>query len=194
MGKTPYTMRLQNFLLTTGLGLFACLSFVACSKQSATPGNTTPGSGSTGNTQSRTPTISVALNNTPMTVTGISYNRSGSTYGDFNFSAWNPLQKVDVYCFWFYEQSGFDYQFSDSINYSTRPDTLTAWTTTRASNWGDVNFDCCVAPLQDSVIPGEYSGNFVVGNASGGKSAGTGQGLTITGNFYLLFGSSASGH
>jgi hypothetical protein len=181
-------MRLQNFLLSTCLGFFASLSFIACSKQASTPGNAAPGSGNTSKTQSRPASISVALNNTPMTVTGISYNREGSMYGDFNFSAWNPLQKVDVYCFWFDEQGRGNYEFSDSINYSTRPDTLAAWTTTRATNWGDVNFDAGVAPLQDSVIPGEYSGNFLIGNASGGKSAGAEQGLAITGNFYLLFG------
>jgi hypothetical protein len=177
--------------------LIPSLLFLACTKQSSpgSPGNNAPGTGTGGSQhQPRPASISVAVNNVPMAVTGISYDRSGSTYGNFNFSAWNPLQKVDVYCFRIYEQSGFNYQFSDSINYSTRPDTAAGWQTTRAINWGDVNFDCCVAPLQDTVIPGEYTGNFLTGDASGGKFAGTQQGLTVTGNFYLLFGSSYPGH
>jgi len=192
--------------LTTFI-LLSCLILGGCNKQGSAPGSGSNAAGSAGSgsggsgagggsagSSVRPASISVAVNGTPIAVTGISYDRSGSTDGDFNFSAWNPLQRVDVYCFWFYEQSGYNYQFSDSINYSTRPDTLTAWTTTRATNWGQVNFDCCVAPLADSVIPGEYSGNFLPANAANEKSVTGTQGLTITGNFYLLFGPSHPGH
>jgi hypothetical protein len=129
-----------------------------------------------------------------LVVTGISYDRTGSTTGTtssttgtFNFSAWNALQRVDVYCFSFYEQSGFNYQFSDSINYSSRPDSLTAWTTVRAANWGTVTFDCCVAPLTDSAIAGDYSGNFASANPDFSKNTGNVQDLTVSGNFNLLF-------
>ncbi|HET6256636.1 MAG TPA: hypothetical protein VFE32_21355 [Puia sp.] len=86
------------------------------------------------------------------------------------------------------------YQFSDSINYSTRPDTLASWTTERATNWGEVSFDCCVAPLADSVIPGEYSGNFDGGGGGLDKGTGGQQGVTVSGNFKLLFGVGDQGH
>jgi hypothetical protein len=131
--------------------------------------------------------VSFLVNSNPLVVTGISYDRTGSTTGTLNFSAWNALQRIDVYCFSFNEQSGFNYQFSHSINYSTRPDSLTAWSTVRAVNWGTVTFDCCVAPLTDSVIAGDYSGNFASANPYLSKNTGNAQDLTVSGNFNLLF-------
>jgi hypothetical protein len=156
-----------------------CLFFAACTKQDPAPAapvtnGPAPGSGSNNKVNNSPSDISVSIDNTPMAVTAVSYDRSSGT---FNFSAWNKLQKVDVYCFWFYQQSRWNYQYSDSINYSTRPDTVTNWTTTRAIDWGEVYFDCCQAPLTDTLITGTYSGNFLNGK----------QGLTIKGDFHLLF-------
>ena len=186
---------------------FSCLFFslialstLSCNKQStppATPGSdpSAPGSGGSPFSNSApAASVSVQVNGTPLAVTGISYNRTECTDGDLSFSAWNALQRVDVYCFYFYEQNGFNYQFSDSINYSTRPDTVTGWTTVRAINWGDVNFACCVAPLKDTVIFGQYSGNFAAGNSGSGKQPGDQQGLVVSGNFNLLFGVNHPGH
>lgn len=178
------------------------LPIFSCNKQSATPAGPTSnpndpgaavGSSSQG-TAGTVASVSFLVNGNPLAVTGISYDRTGSTTGTFNFSAWNCLQRVDVYCFSFYEQSGFNYQFSDSINYSTRSDSLAAWTTVRAINWGTVNFDCCAAPLVDSVIPGEYSGNFPNGNSGLNKNQEDASGLTVTGNFNLLFDPNHSCH
>ena len=138
--------------------------------------------------------VSFLVNGNPLAVTGITYDRTGSTTGTFNFSAWNALQRVDVFCFSFYEQSGFNYQFSDSINYSTRPDSLTAWTTTRAVNSGTVTFDCCVAPLADTVIAGEYSGNFTSASSGVDKNLSNAQALTVSGSFNLLFDPNHSCH
>jgi hypothetical protein len=138
--------------------------------------------------------VSFLVNGNPLAVTGITYDRTGSTTGTFNYSAWNALQRVDVFCFSFYEQSGFNYQFSDSINYSTRPDSLTAWTTTRAVNSGTVTFDCCVAPLADTVIAGAYSGNFTSTNSGVDKNLSNAQALTVSGNFNLLFDPNHSCH
>jgi hypothetical protein len=184
-------MRPTICLLISCLTLFSIFS---CNKQSATPvelGANFSGSGAAGGspqgTVGTTASVSFQVNGSPVAVTGISYNRAGSTAGTFDFSAWNALQRVDVYCFCFYEQSGFNYQFSDSINYSTRPDTFSAWTSVRAINWGTVNFECCVAPLQDTVIPGEYSGNFATGNPGLSKNPGDLADLTVSGNFNLLF-------
>jgi hypothetical protein len=173
--------------------LIFCLTLpiFSCNKQTATPvelGSNPSGSGTTPATSPQggpAASVSFLVNGNPLPVTGISYNRTGSTTGTFNFSAWNALQRVDVYCFSFYEQSGLNYQFSDSINYSTRSDSLGAWATVRAVNWGTVNFDCCAAPLTDSVIPGEYSGNFASGDP--GKNPGDSPGLTVSGSFNLLF-------
>jgi hypothetical protein len=185
-------MRPTICLLIYCATLFPILS---CNKQSATPGGSgfspygpgaSGGSSSQGTAQT-VASVSFLVNNNPLVVTGISYDRTGSTTGTFNFSAWNALQRVDIYCFSFNEQSGFNYQFSDSINYSTRPDSLTAWTTVRAVNWGTVTFDCCVAPLTDSVISGDYSGNFASGNPDLSKNAGDMPGLTVNGNFNLSF-------
>lgn len=67
--------------------------------------------------------------------------------------------------------------FSDSITYSTRPDTLTAWYTRRANNWGTVDFAAVYAPLTDSLVKGTYSGDFTEGKEP----------LTISGDFYLVF-------
>lgn len=175
--------------------LIFCLTLpiFSCNKQSATPaglgsnpyGPETAGSSSPEGTAGPAASISFLVNGNPLPVTGISYDRTGSTTGTFNFSAWNALQRVDVYCFSFYEQSGLNYQFIDSINYSTRSDSLETWITVRAVNWGTVSFDCCAAPLTDSVIPGEYSGNFASGDP--GKNPGDSPGLTVSGSFNLLF-------
>jgi hypothetical protein len=185
-------MRQTICLLIFSLTVFPIFS---CNKQSAAPpgsGSNVYGPGASGGSSSQgtagpAASISFLVNGNPLPVTGISYDRTGSTTGTFNLSAWNALQRVDVYCFSFYEQSAFNYQFSDSINYSTRTDSLATWTTVRAVNWGTVNFDCCVAPLTDSVIPGEYSGNFASGNPGPGKNPGNVPGLTVSGNFNLLF-------
>ena len=157
--------------------MLSCLLIVSCSKQDTTP----PAAGNNGNGSSTSgapkpsSAISVSIDGQPMTVTGSSKGRGSST---FEFSAWNSLQKVDVRCFWFYQQSGFNYMYSDSINYSTRPDSLSPWYTIRARNYGDVYFDCCMAPLTDSLVTGNYSGDF----APTPK-----QSLRIKGNFHLVF-------
>jgi len=172
------------------------LSLFSCNKQSVTPagpgfnpyGPGAAGGNSSQGTAGTVSSVSFLVNGSPLAVTGITYDRTGSTTGTFSFSAWNALQRVDIYCFSFYEQSGFNYQFSDSINYSTRPDSLTAWTTSHAVNWGTVNFDCCAAPLTDSVIPGDYSGSFASDNPDLIKNQSNVQGLTVSGNFNLLFG------
>jgi hypothetical protein len=185
-------MRPTICLLIYCLTLFPLFS---CNKQSATPAGSNSNPYGPGATTGSSPqgaagpaaSVSFLVNSNPLVVTSISYDRTGSTTGTFNFSAWNALQRVDVYCFSFDEQSGFNYQFSDSINYSTRPDSLTAWTTVRAVNWGTVTFDCCVAPLTDSVISGVYSGNFASGNPDLSKNPGNVPGLAVNGNFYLLF-------
>lgn len=163
-------MRTLIFLLLVCIFAFACTketdpSFPVSGNSSSTTGN---------NSQPRLASISVFINSNPMKVTGISYNRSTSTV---NFSAWNSLQRVDAYCFWFYGTSGFNYQYSDSITYSSRPDTLSAWTTIRATNWGDVSFDCCMAPWKDSPVSGADTAFFAMGERS----------LAISGNFYLPF-------
>jgi hypothetical protein len=164
-------MRTLIFLLL--IGIFA----VACTKETDPVFPVNGNSSTTGNNnppQPRLASISFFINNNPMRVTGIDYNRSNSTV---NFSAWNSLQRVDAYCFWFYGTSGFNYQFSDSMTYSTRPDTLSAWTTIRATNWGDIRFDCCMAPWKDSPVSGLDTAIFAMNKQS----------LTITGNFYLPF-------
>jgi hypothetical protein len=185
--------------------LIFCLTFLSlfsCNKQSVTPagpGFNPYGPGAAGGNSSQgaagtVSSVSFLVNGSPLAVTGISYDRTGSTSGTFNFSAWNALQRVDVYCFSFYEQSGFNDQFSDSINYSTRSDSLAAWSTIRAVNWGTVNFECCAAPLIDSVIPGDYSGNFANGNAGLDKNLSNAPDLTVSGNFNLLFDPNHSCH
>jgi hypothetical protein len=150
---------------------------LACNKNSIPPtnsGTTTHNIADTGKEGDYPSTITVLINGAPMQVTSIGYNRGD---GFFNFSAMNSLQKVDVNCFWFYQQSRWSFQYSDSINYSTRPDSLTQWQSIRASNYGTVNFDCCDAPLTDSLVEGEYAGTFLQGKAT----------LNIGGDFHLVF-------
>ncbi len=159
--------------------LLCCCFALACAKSAAPAdpgdGGSSSGPGSSGTpVQSHPASISVFINNTPMTVTGISYTRAGNTV---NFSAWNSLQKVDAYTFWFYGTSGFDYQYSDSINYSTRPDSLSAWSTIRASGGGEVYYDCCMAPWKDSPVSGVDTAIISQGKEN----------TTITGRFYLPF-------
>ena len=159
---------------------FAAVVFLlSCGKQTSSPSGNTNNTNhtQTGNGGSPAATgsfISVFVNKDSIPVTSIHYNRGGSY---FNFSAENPNKKVDVYCFWFYQQSGFNYQYSDSINYSTRPDTASAWFTTSAINGGTVNFDCCMGPLTDSPVSGDYSGDFSTGKTP----------LTVHGKFWLVF-------
>lgn len=160
---------------TAATCLIICLCLSFCKKQKD-GGSSSSATNSNGNpSQSFTPSfINVTVNDLPMEVKAIHYNRGGAS---FNFSAENPLQKVDVYCFRFYGRSGFNYQYSDSINYSSRPDTLAAWFTRRAANWGDVSFDCCAFPITDAVISGNFSGTF-----PDTKSV-----TTVKGNFQLKF-------
>ncbi len=169
---------MKTILLLVG----ACLFTLSCNKQTVspvTPPKTTPGFDSAalfnmtpeGNYPSA---ITVFVNHAAMPVTAIKFNRST---GSFNFSAQNKLQKVDVNCFWFYQQSRWSFQYSDSINYSVRPDTLSDWYTRRAITWGDVYFDCCDAPLTDSLVEGGYSANFGTAKDS----------LIIDGRFHLVF-------
>ena len=118
--------------------------------------------------------ITISIDTSHLVVTGVHFDRGGSW---FNFSAWNSLQRVDGYVFWFYGTSGFSYMYSDSLNYSSRPDTLTPWTTKRALDWGEINFDGLTYPISDKVVNGTYQGNFGVGKTN----------MVIGGKFHALF-------
>lgn len=154
-----------------------CLIMAACSKENANPqynNNNTP-IGTSANTYKDSSTITVFINDTPITVTTIDYNRSG---GSINFMARNSFQKLEVNCFHFYQQSGFNYMYSDSITYATRSDSLAEWNTITAKPAADtVEFNCCIAPLTDKIVKGNYGAGF-----SSGKS-----GLNVRGNFNLKF-------
>lgn len=183
--------------------LISCLPLLfSCNKQSATPagqGSNPYGPGATSGTTPQgtaetASSVSFVINGNPLPVTSITYDRTGTTTGTFNFSVWNALQRVDVYCFSFNAQTSFNYQFSDSVNYSTRPDSLSEWSTVRAVNSGSVTFDCCAAPLTDSIIAGGYSGNFASANAVPAANTDNVQTLTVSGSFNLLFSASHSCH
>lgn len=166
-------MKLTRLLIVLPIFLFAC------SKQGDSPAASTTDSNSSGNSGStsspvKPPSITVLVDGTPIPVTSINYSRTGST---FRFSAGNQLQRVDAYCFWFYGTSGFNYQYSDSLNYSTRMDSLSAWNTRTAIGYGDVYFGCCSFPVKDSAVDGTYSGKFSTGKTE----------LTVNGAFHLLF-------
>ena len=118
--------------------------------------------------------VTVFIDNMPLVVSGFHFDRGGSW---FDFSAWNSLQRVDGYVFRFYGSSGFNYQYSDSLNYSSRPDTASPWRTTRAIDWGDILFDGLTYAIGDSVVNGTYTGNF-----SSGKNK-----LVINSQFHGLF-------
>ena len=152
--------------------LLTICMLTACNKNETVPAGDT-GSNNTGS-QNNTPAISVFVNDSPINVNSITYGRSSST---FNFSAQNNLQKVDVKCFWFYQQNWGNFQYSDSINYSERADTDSKWNTIRAIGYGNVHFDCCSAPLTDHSVSGNYSGIFLDGKID----------LTVNGKFQLLF-------
>jgi hypothetical protein len=117
--------------------------------------------------------IRVSINDVAMQVTSIQYDRSSRT---LHFSAANELQKVQVYCFHFYGSSGFNYQYSDSITYSTRQETLSDWYTRTASNRSDVFFNCCTLPTKDTPVDGTFTVLF----------DGKGEPL-IKGNFHLKY-------
>lgn len=159
----------------------AYLMIAACSKESTNPATTNNynNNNTSSGTQTSTPVdaagITVLINGNPMTVTTIDYNRSGST---FNFLARNSYQKLEVNCFHFYQQSGFNYMFSDSITYATRTDSSDAWNTMTAKPVYDtLEFNCCIAPLTDKVVKGDYGAGF-----SSGKDQ-----LNVSGNFNLKF-------
>ena len=156
----------------TYLLIFVCV--LSCSKKDSSPILTGGGSGVRPPVSKDTSFITASVNGSAMKVTSIQYNRSS---GSFNFTAQNDVQKVDVRCFHFYEPNRWNFQYSDSINYSKREDVLSSWVTTRAINWGDVNFNCCGGPLEDSIISGNYSGKFSFGEDE----------FKIEGNFHLLF-------
>jgi hypothetical protein len=173
MGTKPAKMKLPVPILTL------LLLMAACSKQTTTPDAVAPAN-STGavsvGAAPDTSWVTVQVNGVPMTVTTTNFSRCSST---FNFSAGNSLQRLDTYCFYFYGTSMMNYQYSDSINYSTRPDTASPWTTITASNSTSVYFTCCGMPVTDSVINGNYTALFSIG----AKTAG----LSISGDFHGIF-------
>jgi len=156
--------------------IIICLLVSACNKNSSEPVNSANTATNNPLTArpNKTSAVSVSINNACMQVTSINFNRGSST---FNFSVENKLQKIDVNCFWFYQQNWASYQYSDSINYSVRTDTLSPWTTQRATGYGNVYFDCCTLYLTAPEVSGEYNGNFSLGKDK----------LAITGKFDLLF-------
>jgi hypothetical protein len=158
-----------------GALVFLVLLIFSCKKSSITnsSGNTSNTGGAV-HTAKDTSFISANVGGAGMIVTSIHYNRGSAT---FNFTAQNDLQRIDVYCFHFYESSGLNYQYSDSINYSKREDVYSAWSTSRAIGWGDVYFDCCAGPLEDKVISGVFSGDFPNGESK----------FKINGQFHLIF-------
>jgi hypothetical protein len=171
MGSSAVMKLLLPILTIT---LFAA----ACSKQSASPQALGAGDQASVKSAAAAPDtswVTVQVNGTAITVTALNFSRCSST---FNFSAGNSLQRLDAYCFYFAGSSGLNYQYSDSINYSTRPDTLTPWTTITAANSAEVSFACCAVPVADSIIDGSYQAPFYLGKTSG---------LTITGNFHAVF-------
>lgn len=170
----------MKILLWLTVLFYFTICFTACSKQSAAPdpvppGNSNPAGGIVNSSDKTNPSaISVRVNQIPINVNSIRFDRDGA---DFNFTAGNQLQKVEVRCFWFYQQSRWNFQYSDSITYFRRPNTLTTWSGIRAIKWGDVNFDCCYAPLTDSLVTGEYTADFPEGKGS----------FTVSGGFHLVF-------
>ena len=159
---------------TAGICLIICLCATFCKKQKteSSISSTTSQTINTATKPTDPSSITVTVNDATMQVTSIHYSRGGA---EFDFSAQNSLQKVDVYCFHFYGQSGFNYQYSDSIKYCIRPDTLTSWYAKRAIDWGHVDFNCCAFPLADARIEGSFSGDF-----SNDKKP-----LTVKGTFIL---------
>lgn len=175
--KLVETALMKSFLpsLLLGVILTSChKESIDASSQNSLPLTYTSHSTAPGDI-AKLSSISILINGTPLGVTSINYNRSNST---FNFTAQNNLQKVDAYCYRFYENSRWSFQHQDSINYSERKDTVSAWNTQTAANWGSVYFDCCYAPLADSLVAGEYSGIFSLEGE---------EDMNIAGNFHLIF-------
>lgn len=158
---------------------FAMLLFFvsACNKNSNSPSNSNNGNSNNGvgaTPVSPTSAISVNINDKPMLVTGVSFNRNS---GSFNFTAENSLQKVDFYCYHFYEPNWANYMYSDSINYSYRVDSVADWNTITAKRIDGIYFNCCAAPLIDPAVDGYYKADFYNGKEN----------FIITGNFNGYF-------
>lgn len=135
----------------------------ACSKNGNSPSNntnSTSGTNSGAVPVSPKSAITVNINEKPMLVTGVSFNRSSGT---FNFTAENSLQKVDFYCYHFYEPNWANYMYSDSINYSSRNNSLADWNTITAKRIDGIYFNCCAAPLIDAAVDGYYKADFYNG-------------------------------
>ena len=158
------------------------LLFAACNKNGNSPSSNNGNNANSGNgnisggavTNGPKPTVTVNINDKPMLVTGVSFNRNS---GSFNFTAENSLQKVDFYCFHFYQQSWASYLYSDSINYSTRNDSIANWNTITAKRIDGVYFNCCAAPLTDPAVDGYYKADFYNGKED----------FVITGDFNGYF-------
>jgi len=169
-------MKAPGLLITLTLFLFACSkqgSNPVDSPAGGNPANGGPTNGNSAGGVKATSSITVLVDGVSIPVTAINFNRNT---GNFNFSAGNKLQRVDVYCFWFYGTSGFNYQYSDSINYSTLSESG-VWFTNRAIDYGDVDFDCCSFPVKDSLVDGVYSGKFSTGKLE----------LTVNGRFHYVY-------
>jgi len=156
--------------ITIACTLLFLTGILSCSKQAANPQSPVIP------TAPAPPPVVITIDSLPMNITTLTYNRFHTEYGGaFNIIASNALQKVAVSATNFWQEGWGNFMYTPGVVYSTRPDSLSAWTdyTTRDA---DLYFDSML-PLTDSITVGYFDANY---NAD--KTA-----IRIKGNFRLPF-------
>lgn len=157
------------------VSLFFLLLLFSCRKgaESPSPSNSLT-TASSQSTLKDTSFIHVAINQVPMVVTSINYNRGSSTV---HLMAANGLQKVELDTYHLWGTSGFNYQYQDSITFGSRKDALSQWEVVRAPyTTSGVTYNCCSLPTKDSPVNGTFKADF-----------GLESNLFIEGSFHIHF-------
>jgi len=106
--------------------------------------------------------IRVTINEQPMLITTMSYDRGNSS---LHMLVANDLQKVEVFTYNFWGTSMLNYQYTYYITYAYRSDTLSDWTVQQAPNYAtSVDYNCCELPTKDSPVDGTFSAGFGLKN------------------------------
>jgi len=179
---------MRNF---TWLLILSFLVF-SCSKQNQDPGSGTPSAPAGPRTPAApaapTTAVTITVNGAPMAIDSLTFSRyGGGEGGGMTITALNAGQKVTAEVYHFYQHSGFDMMYTMEVSYFTRGEGQTGWGDSYKRpipRDDEVRFNN-FTPLSDSVVTGSFSGTFDGGG--GIEKGGAGQGISIQGNFGLVF-------
>jgi hypothetical protein len=175
---------MKNFTLL----LFIVLVIASCKKDNDPP-YTNPPSPPAPPSQAPAPvaTISIFISGVPMTITSFSYTRHGKgAGGGISITATNNVQKVTAVTAPFYQYNApWSMMYPMEVSYFTRTDSLSGWGVTHprpVPRDDRVIYDSS-DPLNDKLVKGNFSGNFILGSGPSKDE----HAVTVSGNFGLVF-------